>query len=338
VHLDAAPGSGYTRGVSLPDPARYAMDAAQAIGAEFADLDNGAGYLFRVSKGGKQIVIGAGGVCSYPVNSATAFTLSRDKSHTKTILKEAGLPVIPGGLFFAHRRRAGLRGPGREVEDAQSFAAKLGYPVFAKPNHGSRGNYAEIISDDTALQDYARRVAVEFESFLIEPVIRGTEHRVLIRDGSPVFHSTKFPPEIAGDGRRSFAELLEAFNATLAGTGVSPYPASILAAAGLDPRAVPAHGQRFLLHGRRNLSASGGVESVSTDVPPVLAAMSAKAVAALGLRIGAVDMFDQSRAGDLSQLVIIEVNGNPGLRTLELAGRKDLIREIWTSMLNEALR
>jgi len=34
---------------------------------------------------------------------------------------------------------------------------------------------------------------------------------------------------------------------------------------------------------------------------------------------------------------VIEVNGNPGLRTLENAGRTDLIRSIWTSMLNECL-
>ena len=35
--------------------------------------------------------------------------------------------------------------------------------------------------------------------------------------------------------------------------------------------------------------------------------------------------------------VVIEVNGNPGLRTLELAGRSDLIRAIWISMLNACL-
>src|SRR5262245_34615690 len=211
----------YTRGqaMTLPDPARYAMDAARAIGAEFTDLDNGGGYLFQVSRNGKQVIAGAGGVSSFPINNATAFTLSRDKAHTKTVLREAGLPVIPGGLFFAHRLRAGMRGPGREVDDARAFAAKLGYPVFVKPNQGSRGNFAEIVPGDADLQDYARRVATEFESFLIEPVVRGAEHRVLIHDGRPVFRSVKWPPELEGDGKRTFLGLLEAFNARLSGTG-----------------------------------------------------------------------------------------------------------------------
>lgn len=337
--LDPAFASGKCAlAMTLPDPARYAMDAARAIGAEYADLDTGGGYLFRVSKGGRQVIAGAGGICSFPINSATAFTLSRDKSHTKTVLRDAGLPVVPGGLFFAHRLRAGLRGPGREVEDARAFAHHLGYPVFVKPNHGSRGNYAEIITEDAALQDYARRVASEFECFLIEPVVRGIEHRVLIHDGEPVFHAMKQAPALVGDGKRSLAALLDALNRELAGKGVSPYPPDVLSLTGRDPGSVPRPGERIMLPGRRNLSADGEIESFSDKAPAVLASTAARAVAALGLRIGAVDLFDMSPAADLSDLAIIEVNGNPGLRTLELAGRMDLIRRIWTSMLSEALR
>ena len=323
--------------MTLPDPARYAMDAAAAIGAEYADLDQGAGYLFRISKGKRNVVAGAGGISSFPINSATAFTLSRDKAHTNSVLRSVGLPVIDGGLFFAHRLRAGLRGPGREVGDARTFAARLGYPVFAKPNQGSRGNFAEIIADDAALQDYAKRVAVEFESFLIEPVMRGAEHRVLVHDGSVVFHAMKHAPALVGDGRRTAQALLDQINAELAGTGVSPWPISVLTIAERDPSSIPAKDERILLPGRRNLSAIGEIESFSDTAPPSLASLATNAVTALGLRIGAVDMFDLSPAGDLSQPVIIEVNGNPGLKTLELAGRADLIRKIWVSMLSELL-
>jgi D-alanine-D-alanine ligase-like ATP-grasp enzyme len=106
---------------------------------------------------------------------------------------------------------------------------------------------------------------------------------------------------------------------------------------GQAPDTVPGAGERIALPGRRNLSAIGEIESFSSTTPDVLASMAAKAVAALGLRIGAADIFDTSAAGDLSDLVIIEVNGNPGLKTLELAGRMDIIHDIWTSMLEEAL-
>ncbi|HVY90916.1 MAG TPA: hypothetical protein VG942_18760 [Hyphomonadaceae bacterium] len=323
--------------MTLPDPARYARDAAEAIGAEYADLDQGGGYLFRISRRGREVIAGAGGVCSFPINSATAFTLSRDKAHTKTVLASRDIKVIPGGIFFAHKRRVGLRWPGREVEDARAFAHRLGYPVFVKPNQGSRGNFAEIVSDDAGLVDYAARVAVEFESFLIEPVVRGAEHRVLVHDGRVVFHAVKQAPALVGDGVQDVTSLLDAVNADLASTGISTYPPSVLKIANLAPEALLARGQRVLLPGRRNLSAVGEIERFSDAAPRVLADLCRRAVEALGLRIGAVDLFDSSPDGDLSDLVVIEVNGNPGLKTLELAGRSDLIRGIWVAMLEEKL-
>ncbi|MEQ1785318.1 MAG: hypothetical protein ABMA14_28565 [Hyphomonadaceae bacterium] len=319
----------------VPDSTRYARDAADAIGARFEDLDNGEGYLFRISRGGHFVLGGGGNVCSYPVNSAPAYTISRDKAHTKAVLAACDIPVIPGGLWFAHGRRAALRGPGREARDAAAFAERLGYPVFCKPNNGSRGIFAEVVRDAAELEDYIRGVAVEFEAFLIEPVLDGAEHRVFVLDGRPIFHATKSTPALVGDGRSTLAQLLADLNAQLQLEGISATPASALG--GHDLTATPAPGERIPLPGRRNLSASGGIETFSERVPAPLAHLAIAAVAALGLRAGAVDLFDLSAARDLSDNVVIEVNGNPGLRTLELAGRTDLIRAIWVHMLDACL-
>lgn len=318
----------------IPDSARYAKDAAEAIGARFEDLDEGGGYLFRISKGERFVLGGGGNVCAYPVNSAAAYTISRDKAHTKVVLASRGLPVIAGGLFFSQTRRAMMRGPGREVADAIIYAGRLGYPVFCKPNLGSRGTFAEIISSEAALTDYVQRVAVDFEAFLVEPVMQGSEHRVLVQDGQPVFHSTKAEPVLVGDGASTLAELLDALNRNIAADGVSALPVSAL---GNDAARIPGRDERVPLKGRRNLSAAGAIEQVSETVPPQLARLAIAAVESLALRIGAVDMFDVSANGDLSDLVVIEVNGNPGLRTLEQAGRSDLIRRIWTDTLNACL-
>lgn len=320
-----------------PDPARYAMDAAAAIGAEYEDLDEGRGYLFRITRNGRSVLGGGGGVCAYPVNSAAAFTVARDKSHTKSILRTANLPCIPGGLFFSHKRRVSMRGPGREIEDAISFANQIGFPVFCKPNQGGRGNFAEIITSPEALADYAARVAVEFESFLVEPLISGAEHRVLVKDGRPLAHIAKAPPVLIGDGERTWRDLLAAVNASLEGTGVSPGTETLITAAGHSPDATPSAGETIALAGRRNIHAAGGAESVSSDIPPPLADLACAAVNAIGLRVGAVDMFDASAQGDFSDLIVIEVNGNPGLLSLERAGRQDIISGLWIEMLNDCL-
>ena len=250
------------------------------------------------------------------------------------MLTSIGLPVIAGGLFFSQTRRALMRSPGREAADAIAYAGRLGYPVFCKPNLGSRGAFAEIVASEAALADYIGRVAVDFEAFLIEPVMQGAEHRVLVQDAQPVFHSTKAEPALVGDGRSTLAQLLDALNRAIAADGVSALPVSAL---GSEASRVPQAGERVTLKGRRNLSAAGSIERVSETVPAPLARLAISAVEALTLRIGAVDMFDVSPNGDLSDLVVIEVNGNPGLRTLEIAGRSDLIRAIWTRMLNACL-
>ena len=301
----------------------------------FEDLDQGRGYLFRISKGDRFVLAGAGALCAYPVNTASAFTIARDKAHTKSVLAAARLPVIAGGIFFAHERRIALRAPGREAAEACAFARKLGYPVFAKPNLGSRGNYAEIIADDTALLAYAARIAPEYEAFLVEPLLDGEEHRILVFDGRPVFHSAKTAPALVGDGCASLAELLDMHNQRLARDLVSPTPPSALA--GHDLAGVLAPGESLPLPGRRNLGAAGSLEQVSMHAPKQLAELATAAVAAMGLRLGAVDIFDLSKQRDLSDLVIIEVNANPGLKTLELASRSDVIRSLWIAMLQDQL-
>src|SRR5262249_29717029 len=143
-----------------------------------------------------------------------------------------------------HQRRVKLRGPGREVSDATAFARRLGFPVFCKPNIGARGNFAEIVRDEAGLVDYAQRVAVEFESFLIEPLIEGAEHRVLVHDGRAVFQSTKQAPVLIGDGTSTLGELLAASNAALAGQGVSETPQSAIATAGRAMHDIPKAGAR----------------------------------------------------------------------------------------------
>jgi hypothetical protein len=140
---------------------------------------------------------------------------------------------------------------------------------------------------------------------------------------------------ILKDNLSTLFELLTTLNAAIVREGVSPLPLSVLS--GRDPAEILRAGARLVLPGRRNLSAAGAIEQVSDQPPPALARLAVTAVLALGLDIGAVDMFDLSTARDFSDPVVIEVNGNPGLRTLELAGRTDLIRAIWVSMLNACL-
>ncbi|HLX14277.1 MAG TPA: hypothetical protein VKS24_03615 [Bradyrhizobium sp.] len=320
-----------------PDQARYARLAAEKLGLRFVDLDDGNGYVFAIEFGSRRLLSGAGWICSYPINNASSYLISRDKAHTKSILRSSGIPTIRGNHFFNSQTYSALRNPGHESKDALPFATKLGFPVFCKPNSGARGDYAELVINAPSLTAYMERLPQSYDSFVIEEVILGDEYRVLVQDDRPIYYAAKSPPRLLGDGIRTLAELLDGINSSLGGMGVSPYPTSSIAASGFSPDYRPREGEAVRLVGRQNLSALGGIDTLDTNVPEPLGGIARSACGALGLRLGAVDIFDTSKPRDLSALLVIEVNGNPTLKALEGSGRLDIILDIWTSMIRELL-
>jgi len=325
---------------AYPAQTRYIARACAKLGYRFTDLDDGGGYLFAISDGKHEIVSGAGPICSFPLNSAGAFGIAKDKFHTNAVLRHARLPVIDSALFFLSDEYKKMRAPGREIENAIAHFARMKKPVFAKPNQAARGNFAEVIADEATFQNYLARVATRFDTILLQPVIDGTEHRVFCIDDKAIFTTKKADFALVGDGRATLAELIRAHNAELKGTGVSGIDeTAALAALVTHQRAdghVPAKGERIVLPGRRNLSAGSDVADFTTAVPPALADVALRAAEAIGLRVAGVDVFDVSPARDLSDLVVIEVNGNPGMQSLEAIGRGDLIDDIWTTILQRA--
>lgn len=324
-----------------PAQTRYVARACEALGYRFTDLDRGGGYLFAVSNGTQEFVGGSGAICTYPLNSAPAFGISRDKHHTSAVLARAGLPTIPEELFFLDEHTAKLRAPGRERADACAAFARRAAPVFCKPNQGSRGDFAEIVNDLPAFRDYLDRVCRRYDAILLQPVLEGDEYRIFCLDGETVFATRKAEFAISGDGERTLRQLLHARNGDFTGTGVSPIDeaaalASLARRHGLTGDHIPARGERIVLPGRRNLSAGSDIEEFTAEVPPALARLALCATKAVGLRVAGIDVFDTSPARDLSSLVVIEVNGNPGIQGLEAVGRNDLIDRIWRTVLTRA--
>lgn len=315
---------------AYPEQALYVSRVCAQLGLTFTDLNNGNGYLFSVSDGVRRFVSGAGAICSYPLNSASAYAISRDKAHTATALEASGVPAIPGDLYFVTDHFAALRPAGHEASDAIAAFAAHGRPMFCKPNMGARGDFAEIVGSVDALRAYIARVRTRYDAILLQPVIDGDEYRVFCIDGQPIFVTAKAGFTLTGDGVRTLGVLLREQNDALIAVSISPFEDSILSG---DPERVPLSGETVVLPGRRNLSAGGGIADFSTDVPAPLADIARKAADALGLRVSGVDIFDVSPARDLSDLTVIEVNGNPSIASLSRIGRGDLVDRIWRTVI-----
>ena len=249
-----------------PNQTRFVARACAQLGYRFTDLDDGGGYLFSVSDGVHEFVSGSGLIGTYPLNTAPAYCVSRDKFHTHVVLERTGLPTIASQLFFVRDDYARLRGPGRERGDAEAAFARAEKPLFCKPNQGSRGDFAEIVHDDAGFGDYLMRVAARYDAILLQPLLTGDEYRVFTIDGDAIFATRKSELRLVGDGHSSLRQLLRMHNRQFDRSGVSPLTeenalAAIASREGVRGEDIPAAGRAVAIPGRRNLSAGGDVKS-----------------------------------------------------------------------------
>ena len=306
-----------------PDQSVYAEYACACFDLAFRDLDAGTGLLFSVTSKGKSVQFGAGRCSWYPQNSSTAATLASDKYFTNKILEDAGIATLGGEYFFLSERHRAHRPEGHERQDAVAYFRKLSTAAFVKPLTGSRGDFAQIVDSEAALDRYLAEVSQHYDSVLIQPIVAGREYRIFLLDDEIVYCARKHPPSLQGDGVRSVRDLLVAHNADLQARGLSPIAVTLTERL-LD--SVLPSGTNWEIRGRTNFSAGGRMELESPRAEAAVAAR--EATRALGLRLGAVDIFTEI-GGDPNDLRVIEVNSNPSIRFLEELDRADLIQKIW---------
>ncbi|KIZ33742.1 MULTISPECIES: hypothetical protein [Rhodopseudomonas] len=304
-----------------PDQAIYAEYACAHFGLGFAEHDAGTGLLFSVTAPPRTLSFGAGRGSFYPQNNATAATLANDKYLANAVLARAGIASLGGRYFFLHARHRALRPPGHERADALAYLAALGGRAFVKPLLGSRGDFAQMIESEAALSDYLDAVSRYYDSVLIQPLARGHEYRIFVIDDEILYCARKYPPALLGDGVRSIDELLTQHDLALRARGLSP---AAIAPNGHD--VVLASGARWEIPGRMNLSIGGTMALEAPEPEQEACAIARASVRALGLRLGAVDIFVEPGP---DQIRVIEVNSNPSIRFLEDCGRDDLILAIW---------
>jgi len=339
----SSPGGGTISagfGHPLNAHARFAAHTAQARGFGFTILDGADGYLFEVRDGSRRAVLACGSASPYALNTAAAMTLARDKGFAALAFARSGVPHIPGKLYFTNARHAAFRAKGQDAADA--LAETKTFPVFCKPVSGSKGDFAELIPDAAGLAHYFTRVAARHDAVLLQPFIRGTEHRVIVLHGKALCCYQKTPLQIEGTGQQTLAELVRASRKAQKPTTATLAPEETLQAVdasgylwrGAD--CIP-KGLRLEVLGPQNRSAGGDALAVVTPVPQPLATLAQAAAEALGLTFSGVDLFDCSQARDLSALCVIEANASPALQTLDAFGRMDLITTIWAANFEAAL-
>jgi cyanophycin synthetase len=313
--------------------ARYAAHTANACGFTFRSLDGDDGYLFEISDGARRAEFAAGAATPYALNDARAAAIARDKAFCASVLRERGVPVLPGEMFFVTPRWAEMRNPGREPEDALRFAEGATYPLFCKPVSASNGLFAEVIDGGEAFADYIERVAREHFAILIQPFVSAPEYRVFVLQRRVLFSYRKLLPVVIGDGRKTFADLVASIPREAGAPALNPRGRDASGRA-IGAQEVIAASAAVTLEGPANRAAGGGASALQDGARDDLARLALAATDVLGLGLAGVDMFDLEDGGP----TVIEVNSNPMIATLEDHGRWDLIEAIWRANFAAALR
>ena len=250
------------------------------------------------------------------ITSRTGFlaeAISRDKSLTRQLLRQLGIPVPPGRLVT-------------DADDAWAAACELGLPVVVKPRDEDCGIGVSLMLKTRAqvALGYARARDCR-PDVLVERHLPGAPHRLFVVNNRLVAAVRRDPPQIFGDGRQTVAELVNAANRdTRRGDGPEYqwYPIVVddevvqtLADQQLELASIPSPGQKVFLRYDPKACYGGTIEEVTDRVHAETVCAVLDAVRVTGLDIAGVDVMATDIALPLAAQGggILEVNGGPAI-------------------------
>jgi len=245
---------------------------------------------------------------------AIATWIANDKMLCNRILRPLGLPVTDQAQVGS-------------LEEALRAAQRLGYPVVLKPRGGTNGVDVVVGLDTPAeLEAAYRRVARPALRMMVERMVAGSDHRLLVIDGELVAATRRVPGHVVGDGVRTVTALLEEVNrdprrgaghrAQLSLLPMDAEADRMLGKAGLSRDGVPARGQVVFLRAAANIARGALSVDVTDLVHPETRDMAVRAAAASGLDLVGIDFITPDIARSYREVggAICEINASPALR------------------------
>ena len=232
------------------------------------------------------------------------------KPLAKEILRAVGVPVPEGRLVT-------------DAEDAWRATGEFGGFVVVKPESANHGRSVFIglrTREEIAAAFESASTAAENPNVLVERCITGSEHRVLVVDGSIAAATRGDPLYVTGDGVRTIQEFMDEINCDprrgsqawcpLSPVGPDEETNATLARQGFTVDAVPDEGVQVLIQRNGNSSID-----VTDEIHPENHEIFAVAARAIGLDVAGIDCVAEDLSRPLREQggAILEVNAMPGL-------------------------
>jgi cyanophycin synthetase len=265
-----------------------------------------------------------------------AVELACDKEGTKTVLRDAGIPV-PRGTVIQY------------FDDLEEAIKDVGgYPIVIKPldgNHG-RGITININTWEEASEAYdLASQASKTRSVIVERYYIGSDHRVLVINGKIVAVAERVPAHVIGDGHNTIEQLIEITNQdpnrgeghanVLTKITVDRTALNVLARQGYDLNTVLPSQQIAYLRATANLSTGGIAIDRTDEIHPENIWIMERVAKVIGLDIAGIDVVTPDITKPLREVdgVIVEVNAAPGFR-MHVAPSRGLPRNVAAPVLD----
>jgi len=246
-------------------------------------------------------------------NSKTSSELTLSKHLTYQALEAEKLPV-PKYVKISQTK--------------QIDKIKIPGPWVIKPISQDKGKDVVIkIKTKTGLKKVAGRLFKKYRYLIIEQFVQGRDYRLLILDKKLLGAVKRIPARVKGDGQQTIKQLIEQSNKKQRRSRpkeLAPFLKKIkidlevkrcLAQKKLKLSSIPKKDQIVQVRRNANFSTGGETEDVTKQVHPDNVKTARKAIKALGLKLGGVDIITK----DISQSItknkgkINEVNGTPAI-------------------------
>lgn len=327
-----------------PYLSRLLKRIAHRVGAE-VKLEPEFGYVGEIifNNGYRHLFRGT----NLNINLAGSVAIADDKAYTSYLLRGHGLPVPSEVTFFNSQLLNKLPQTveqQRTVEHAVKFAERVGYPVFVKPNRGSKGELVCKAEDEQDIRYAAREILSRHLVGLVQRFVPGRDCRVVTLAGEVVSAYERRGLSVRGDGISTIQELLEFKRIEFEVRGRPGSEVNLddfridwtLRRASLGRGAVLPMGTEAQILSNANLSTGGEAIDVTESISPQIKKIASMAAAVLGLSLAGVDLLCSDGAGLTADYCILEVNGSPGLDNYAAIGaeQEKRVEEIYVRVLD----
>ena len=256
-----------------------------------------------------------------------ACDIAGDKSATKKLLGEMGIPV-PKGFHI------------QEEEDLARTVESVGFPVVIKPLDGNHGRGATIGIENMEDAVTAFHKAKEYSRYvIIEKLLAGKDFRALVVNNRLIAVAERTPANVVGNGKNTIQELIDEVNSdpkrgyghenVLTKIIVDQQTERIIKAKNYTLETVLPEGELLHLKTTANISTGGTAIDRTDEIHPENAFMFERIAKIVGLDIAGIDVIAPNVSEPLRENGggIIEANAAPGFR-MHLAPSEGIGRNV----------